>query len=140
MICTKTCTYQGVKNVIFLENFAYILNKWPLLCSLESRYYISLMDVAQSSIYITLYYNCSKLLISLFSNWWYLLKTALFRKTMSVVIYAKILHQSFIPTIYENVKSIMFAYLLKRKFGNLHICLIWAIEIIKKKLGAFDGY
>ena len=58
---------------------------------------------------------------------------------MLVVIYAKILYQSCIPTIYENVQSIMFAYLLKRKSGNLHICLIWAIEIIKKKLGAFDA-
>ena len=26
---TVTCTYQGVRNVSFLEIFAYILHKWP---------------------------------------------------------------------------------------------------------------
>ena len=26
---TRTCAYQGVRNVIFSENFAYVLNGWP---------------------------------------------------------------------------------------------------------------
>ena len=30
LIRTGTCAYQGVRNVIFSENFAYILNGWTL--------------------------------------------------------------------------------------------------------------
>ena len=30
MIGTRACEYQGVKNVSFFENFAYVLNGWPL--------------------------------------------------------------------------------------------------------------
>ena len=26
----RTCAYQGVKNVNTLENFAHVLNEWPL--------------------------------------------------------------------------------------------------------------
>ena len=26
----RTCAYQGVRNVSFSENFAYVLNGWPL--------------------------------------------------------------------------------------------------------------
>ena len=51
---------------------------------------------------------------------------------MLVVIYAKILHHSFIPTIYENFKSVFFLLIYdKRKPGNLHTRLILAIERIK---------
>ena len=30
-----TCAYQGVRNVSFSENFAYVLNGWPL-CQLQN--------------------------------------------------------------------------------------------------------
>ena len=30
LIRTRTCAYQGVKNVSFSEDFAYLLNGWPL--------------------------------------------------------------------------------------------------------------
>ena len=30
LIRTRTCAYQGVKNVSFSENFAYVLNGQPL--------------------------------------------------------------------------------------------------------------
>ena len=30
LISTRTCAYQGVRNVSFLENFAYVLNGWCL--------------------------------------------------------------------------------------------------------------
>ena len=30
LIWTGMCMYQGVRNVSFLENFAYIRNVWPL--------------------------------------------------------------------------------------------------------------
>ena len=30
LIRTRTCAYQGVRNVSFLENFAYVLNGWLL--------------------------------------------------------------------------------------------------------------
>ena len=31
LIRTRTCAYQGVRNVNFSENFAYVLNEWPLM-------------------------------------------------------------------------------------------------------------
>ena len=30
MIRTHKCAYQRVKNISFSENFAYVLNRWPL--------------------------------------------------------------------------------------------------------------
>ena len=30
LIHTRTCAYQGVRNVSFSENFAHVLNGWPL--------------------------------------------------------------------------------------------------------------
>ena len=30
LILTRTCAYQEVRNVSFSENFAYVLNGWPL--------------------------------------------------------------------------------------------------------------
>ena len=30
-----TCAYQGVRNVSFSENFAYVLNEWPI-CQLQN--------------------------------------------------------------------------------------------------------
>ena len=29
---THTCAYQGIRNVSFSENFAYVLNEWSLYC------------------------------------------------------------------------------------------------------------
>ena len=29
LICTRTCAYQGVRNVGFAENFTYVLKGWP---------------------------------------------------------------------------------------------------------------
>ena len=29
LIHTRTCAYQGVRNVSFSEDFAYVLNGWP---------------------------------------------------------------------------------------------------------------
>ena len=26
--CTRTCVYEGLRNVSFLEKFAYVLNEW----------------------------------------------------------------------------------------------------------------
>ena len=31
LIRTRTCAYQGVRNVSFSENFAYVLNEWSLI-------------------------------------------------------------------------------------------------------------
>ena len=33
LIRTRMCAYQGLRNVGFLEHFAYILNEWPLTWS-----------------------------------------------------------------------------------------------------------
>ena len=30
LIRTRTCTYQGGRNASFSENFAYVLNGWPV--------------------------------------------------------------------------------------------------------------
>ena len=35
LIRTRTCAYQGVRNVSFSENFAFVLNKWSLMSLLE---------------------------------------------------------------------------------------------------------
>ena len=37
LIRTRTCAYQGVTNVSFSENFAYVLNEWPPMVSSFSR-------------------------------------------------------------------------------------------------------
>ena len=34
---SSTCTYQGVRNVSFSENFAYVLNEWTLIKIQEPR-------------------------------------------------------------------------------------------------------
>ena len=39
---TRTCRYQGVRNVIFLENFANVINKWSLTGNLLK--YFSLLE------------------------------------------------------------------------------------------------
>ena len=70
------------------------------------RHYISLMNIAQNSMFFTSYYIHFKLLMILFSNQRCLLKAAFFWKTMLVVIYAEILRRSFIATIYKNFKSV----------------------------------
>ena len=31
LIRTRTCVYQGIRNASFSENFAYVLNGWPLI-------------------------------------------------------------------------------------------------------------
>ena len=31
MIRTRTCSYQGIRNVNFSENFAYVLNEWLIV-------------------------------------------------------------------------------------------------------------
>ena len=58
-------------------------------------------------IFINSYYIYFKLLMILFSIEWCLLKVAFFWKNMLVVIYAKKLYYTCIPTIYENFKSML---------------------------------
>ena len=38
LIRTLTCAYQGVRNVSFSENFAYVLNGWPPVPSLIKKF------------------------------------------------------------------------------------------------------
>ena len=40
LIRKRTCTYQGVRNVSFSENFMYVLNEWPLFYFLWPWYKI----------------------------------------------------------------------------------------------------
>ena len=73
-----------------------------------SRYYISLVDVAQNVIVIISNYVYSRLLMILFSNKWCLFKVVFFWKNMLVVLYSWILHPSFTRTIYKNFKSVFY--------------------------------
>ena len=43
LILTRIYAYQGVKNINFSENFAYVLNKWPL--SSEVNYTVCYYEV-----------------------------------------------------------------------------------------------
>ena len=95
-----------------------------------TKYWISLMNVAQSLIFITSYYIYSRLLMILFPKLWCLLKAAFFWKTMLVVIYAKILHHSFITIIYERFNSI-FLYLSCAN-ENWETCIPVWFEQLKK--------
>ena len=54
---------------------------------------------------------------------------------MLLVIYAKILHHSFIPTIYDNFKSVFFIYLVQTKIRKL--VYRFDLEIIKAILRYF---
>ena len=67
-----------------------------------------------------------------------LLTVAFFLKNMSVVIYAKILYHSFVPTIYENFKWFFFTYLVKTKIGKYWIP-VWFKQLkeLKKFWGTF---
>ena len=94
------------------------------------------MDVTQNSVFITSHHIYSKLLMVVFANKRCLLKAEFFWKTTLVVIYAKILHRSFIPSIYENR---FFTYLGKWIFGNLHACFILIIERLNQFQGTFTG-
>ena len=49
---------------------------------------------------------------------------------MLIAIYAKTLHHSFIPTIYENFKAFFLHVYSEQKFENLHTCfyLIWQLK------------
>ena len=37
LIRTRLCSYQRVRNVSFLENFAYVLNEWTQYCILQKQ-------------------------------------------------------------------------------------------------------
>ena len=63
----------------------------------------------------------------------------LLKNNVIVVIYAKILHLNFIPTICENFKSVFWLIYCKRKFENLYTGLIWEIKRIKAILRYFDN-
>ena len=57
---------------------------------------------------------------------------------MLVVIYAKILHHSFTPTIYENFKSVLISFNFKsdlfRANENLEICMpVWIVQLNESK-------
>ena len=38
-LTSRTCVYQGVKNVSFSENLAYVLNEWPPILQRKLDYY-----------------------------------------------------------------------------------------------------
>ena len=85
--------------------------------------YIYLMYVAQDSIFIISYHIYSKLLMILFSNKWCLFKATSFWKTMLVVIFSKILHHRFLPTIYKNLKPVFLLMLVGQRKMRKLACL-----------------
>ena len=75
----------------------------------------------------------------LFSIYWCLLKVAFFWKATLVVIYAKMLHYSFIPTTYENFQSVFYS---SNANENLETCIeAWFEQLkeLKQFWGNFTG-
>ena len=90
------------------------------------------MDVTQSLIFITSYYSTLSYSWSYFQINDAYLKAAFFRKTMLVVTYAEILHNSFIPKTYEKFKSVSFY--LSSKNENLETCIpVWFEQLRELK-------
>ena len=53
LIRTRMCAYQGVRNVSFSENFAYVLNGWPLIDLCELLFLVNNWRfTAQGKIYL----------------------------------------------------------------------------------------
>ena len=52
-----------------------------------------------------------------------LIESGILLKTMLVVIYAEILYHSFIPTIYENFRSVFLFIYLSRANEKLETCI-----------------
>ena len=56
---TRTCTYQGVRNVSFSENFAYVFNGWPPTnqkCTLfENKYLPGLLMSCPGLLHVKVY-------------------------------------------------------------------------------------
>ena len=53
---TRSCAYQGVRNVSFLENFAYVLNGWSLAGLFDQQYDLKEQIEKEGSIYN--YHSC----------------------------------------------------------------------------------
>ena len=80
------------------------------------------MDLAQNLIFTNiisiLIFNASTFHLMM------LIESGILLKNLFVVVYAKILHHSFTPTICKNFKSVILLIYCKRKFGNLYASLI----------------
>ena len=86
------------------------------------------MDVAQDLIYTTSRFVYSKQLMILFFKLTMPIKGGILLKDLvSYNFLLKNLHD-FTPTIYKNFKSVFLLTRSKRKFGNLHACLICVTE------------
>ena len=85
------------RNLIYLETIPKVLYI-PDRCCTEFNFFFHILLLS--------YFIYSKILIILYSKHWCLLKTKFILKTMLIVVYAKNLRHSFIPTIYKNFKSI----------------------------------
>ena len=49
LIRTRTCAYQGVRNVSFPENFVYVLNGWPQYIRLfDKGYEVVFLDISKA--------------------------------------------------------------------------------------------
>ena len=49
VIRTRTCAYQGVRNVSFPENFVYVLNGWPQYIRLfDKGYEVVFLDISKA--------------------------------------------------------------------------------------------
>ena len=89
------------------NNWDASIRKWDSLGKLSARIWF-LYD-------ILLRHERVKLLRILIFNLMMLIESGILLKNMLVVIYAKIFYRSFIPTIYEDFKSVFFTYLVHTK-------------------------
>ena len=55
VIRKRTCAYQGVRNVSFLENFVYVLNEWS-----QTQTKSQLIQPSYSCMYLCIYFAINK--------------------------------------------------------------------------------
>ena len=60
LIRTPTCAYQGVRDVSLSENFAYVLNGWPLMFIIQQTFVV-FQDMSWKSLENTLKTSWRKL-------------------------------------------------------------------------------
>ena len=53
LIRTRSCAYQGVRNISFSKNFAYVLNKWSLISSKKCQIFAMALYTTIANLIIT---------------------------------------------------------------------------------------
>ena len=94
--------------VFFILSWVFFILPWLCLCCGDFNYIVAVLFFSPWQLWATVIF---KLMM--------LIESVILSKTMLIVIYVKILHHSFIPTIYENFKSVSFTFIGQRKIWKL---------------------